>query len=175
MRGGRGIFRSSRAPGGTRKTRGTAQQPAGVSVWALKSYTRGGEDSRKLESFVEGQSHHSRGNSCLWPAFQRMQEKWEKPTRSLSESYIDVLGRLKVRDQGPPSGPGLIVARVYTDQHHRRVLRSRTGAGVTCMSAYWEPAAACIRMRVYSLQNHPILLFGKTVIRYTCYRWKTHW
>lgn len=71
----KGIFHSPRSPGGARRTCGTAQPASrSISLSLEISYTRG-EDSRKLESFVEGQSHHSRGNSCLWPAFQRIREK----------------------------------------------------------------------------------------------------
>lgn len=73
--GKQGNFYSPCSPGGARKMCWTAQPASRSFCLSPKLLYARGEDSRKLESFVVGQSCHSRGNSCLWLTFQRIQKK----------------------------------------------------------------------------------------------------
>lgn len=98
---------------------GPHSQPAGVSVWALKFCMQGEKTAGSL-------SHLSRDKATIageTAAFGRLSRGYRRNRGGANWELVWVLDRFikgsensGLRDA--PSGPGLIVAWVYTDFHH---------------------------------------------------------
>lgn len=155
---------------------GLHSQPAGVSVWVPNSCGRGEKTAGSL-------SHLSRDKAATageTAAFGRLSRGYRRNRGGAKQDLVQVLNRFIEGSESSglwdtPSGPGLTVAWVYTDYYHWWVPWFGTEKGVTCTSAYRQLTVACFPVRIYSLENLPIFLFGKMVIHDTRYRWKSHW